>query len=340
MQIGIGSLSPKIRDEIEVIVLDTASRQRRDFTFENRVIATYCLDPAMYPRDCADKLNAIYSHNETGDSITSILKKCNLIKYHERSKIYSDAHELLEKLLKCLAGDQVQIANLDVVIRHMDSHPQKKRIILNYLFMEVPGLNGGKAHSEMMRMNKDFAAEAVEAIVTYITLEMGSGIAKKDYEKEIYRLESNLSRANKMLMTLQDEFEDRLAENRVEEQTNVISMLNSAKYGYILDLLVSAQSGFKQLRSKKIDVPYEINAMPTLIRKIFSFVDDCGITQILEVGSVLKVSAKDIRSYTYEGTPFLNESETKTISVISPGWEIKQKEIIISNPLVKELEVQ
>lgn len=330
-------LSDVIIKEIEKITIDTSCKQNKDFTYENRVIFVYCENPNMQPIECAEKTNQLFAQKETGNSIIEIFKRCRLGIVPERIRVFEEARVLSEKLLSCLSGNQYEIKNIELIIRQIDSHPQKKRIILNYIFKSVPELQKSSAFSYMLKMNKDFSAECIDAIITFIKIEMAGLGGKDEYVKELFRLEANLNRANKMLIKLQDEFEQRLEENRIEEQANIISMLNSSKYGYILDLLVHAQQGFKQLRTQKIDVPVAINSTPTLIRKLLQFVNDCGITQILEPGEKLEVCSADISNYTYEGTPFTNENEIKKVEVVSSGWEIKDRDIVISIPTVKEL---
>ena len=117
----------------------------------------------------------------------------------------------------------------------------------------------------------------------------------------------------------------------------MISMLNSEKYGYILDLLVSAQNGFRLLR-KKGPIPFEIKSVQSLVRRLMEFVEDCDVVPILEIGERLSVRANEIDGYLYDGTPFASSDDTKQVEVISPGWKVFEKDIVISYPRVKELE--
>ena len=67
------------------------------------------------------------------------------------------------------------------------------------------------------------------------------------------------------------------------------------------------------------------------------FVEDCGIVQILEIGERMSVQAGELDGYSYEGTPFTGPDEIKRVKVISPGWSVPEKDIVISYPRVKEI---
>lgn len=161
-------------------------------------------------------------------------------------------------------------------------------------------------------------------------------LTAEDYEKEICRLTSALNRANNLVARLQDSYEEQMIEIRADESIRMISMLNSEKYGYILDLLLSAQHDFRQLR-KKGPIPFEIKNAQSLTRRLMEFVEDCGIVQILEIGERMSVQASELDGYSYEGTPFTGPDEIKRVEVISPGWSAPEKDIVISYPRVKEI---
>ena len=127
-----------------------------------------------------------------------------------------------------------------------------------------------------------------------------------------------------------------MIEIRADESIRLISMLNSEKYGYILDLLLSAQDGFRQLR-KKGPIPFEIKSVQSLTRRLLEFVEDCGIVPMLEIGERLTVQASELSGYSYDGTPFSGPDETKEVEVVSTGWEAPEKEIILSYPRVREV---
>ena len=94
----------------------------------------------------------------------------------------------------------------------------------------------------------------------------------------------------------------------------------------------------RQMRREGKMVPIEIASLPSLVRQLLQFVDDCNITPIMELGEELTINAVEASNYKYQGKPFANNEETKTVIVISTGWEIKEKEFTISLPTVQEKE--
>lgn len=159
------------------------------------------------------------------------------------------------------------------------------------------------------------------------------------YEEAIRRvnmLENSLDRTNIMLRDLQEEFEEQLAEAKVKELTDFFALLNSEKYGYLLDELLIVRKGVDELRKKNYQLPIEINGLLIMVKKMIQFVRDSHIEPIMKPGTVREVTAADIEFCSYEGTPFEDSNETKLVKVISPGWVYKDKEVQISRPKIRE----
>ena len=323
---------------IEKIVMETAGKQKRDFTYENRIIFVYSENEKMQPRECAKKAEELFNCHETGDSVINTFKRCRFGRISDRENLFCNSRNIAIKLIGCLNGDSKQIADINDIDRALETDPQAKRITLNNIYRMIPELQKGDSFAAMLKMNKDFAGESLDGIISYIKLETGDMVGAKDYEKEIYRLEADLSRANRLLVKLQDDFEERIEENRRDEQERVVSMLNSPNYGYILDMITILQSGLKVLRRTNNPLPYEINILPSLVRRLLQFVGDCGITPIMELGEEFAVTASDMENYIYQGTPSKAIDEVKTVKVVATGWEIKDKEFTVSLPTVQEKE--
>lgn len=324
--------------EIEREVMAVASRQKRDFTFENRVLFVYAEDARMQPNVCAERVNRLWNGKETGNSVIGIFKGCHLIPPEKRERVFREADKMAHLLIEYLSGAPFQTEELEAIEKRLEDKAQTKRIILNDLYRMIPQLREGRSFSAMLRLNKDFAGECLDSIITYIRLELGGTDGMEAYEKEIFRLEAELQRANRMLVHLQDEFDERIEENQKEERASLISQLNSQKYGYILDMLTDLQTGARSLRRSGTMLPPEINALPSLLRQMIRFISDCGITPIMEIGEELTIKAADAMAYQYLGTPFADENEEKTVIVTTTGWEIRDEGITISSPTVQEKE--
>jgi hypothetical protein len=114
-------------------------------------------------------------------------------------------------------------------------------------------------------------------------------------------------------------------------------MLNSEKYGFILDGLFSARAGLDELKKQNYTLPVQINGLTILIRRLIQFIRDSGISPIMAIGSIMIVESSEIENFIYEGTPFINEKEKKQVEVISPGWSFKDKGIQLSSPIIREV---
>ena len=329
--------------EIEQIMIETAGKQRKGFMEENLVLSLCCEDPDAQPRMIAERYNAAAKGNsKNGNDIIRVFRQCKLEKIQERIHLLRESKEIAKSIWKAM--EKNDFSQLDTIRATLDRHVQKRRVILLSLTaFWRPGLSAN-AYQSAMKMNKDFAGECLDTILDLLALRgraAGESSEKKTlsaeaYEEEIYRLNASLNRANNLVARLQDSYEEQINEIRAEEEARMILQLNSEKYGYILDLLLTAQDGIRQLR-KKGDIPFEIKSVKSLVRRLQEFVEDCGVTPMLEMGEELSVLAKEIDGYSYDGAPFKSSGELKNVVVISPGWEIQEKGIVISYPRVKEI---
>ncbi len=341
----------KLMQDIGSAIIDVSKRQHSDFTNENLLLKVCCENPGKYPREIAELYNKIQEERESSEFIdhNKVIQKFKRFKIRyplSNEKQLTDIFGMAEVVSDFLAGKQYSPNLLNDISSNLDNHIQKKRLV----FLLVVNYNSfimqdTSIYKAAMRMNKDFAGECLDDILGLIHHHFHSFKNKKniqvlsaeEYQREIDRLETSLNRANKLLVRLQDSFAEQLEDSKMEEQVRFMSMLNSEKYGFILDLLISAQSGFREIKKRQEKIPFEIKSMQTLVRRLLEFVEDCEITQILELGEQMQVKASDLEGYSFDGKPFLNEEELKTVEVISPGWEIVSRDIIISYPRVREL---
>ncbi len=156
-------------------------------------------------------------------------------------------------------------------------------------------------------------------------------------QHQITRLQTALNQKTMQLSDLQQEFDERLDESLQEEKENLISLLNSDQYGYILDLLVSARNGLHRMRREEKPIPLELRSAQTLVRRMLKFVEDCGITPIRETGDILEIKADQVYEFQFEGSPFKNAEELKRVEIVSPGWQAVDKSLVISKPRVREV---
>ncbi len=326
-------MDQKFLKEILDYIYDTAAQQKNSFTQENHVLCICCDDPAVQYRTIVERYNVLYPNEPEGlmnrDHVVRILKKCNLDRTSEREKLFAAANRVAGNLERSLRDESVPIPDV-----HISSHRNAKRIVLLALARRCPELR--EAYETILRLNRDFAAECLDGIIDLMDSRSQNVSHKDAGQLEMERIKASLARSNKLLSELQSSFDEQLADSCAEEQVRLFSMLNSEKYGHILDLLTAAQNGFHQMRKQKHTVPFEIRSVQTLVRRLLEFVEDCGVSPILEAGTDMTIRACDLDGIQYEGNPFRNPEEIKNVKVSSPGWQIAERDIVISYPRVRE----
>ncbi len=334
-------LPQEMLERVSEILTDAADVQKNDFTAENMMLAAYLTNPKMEPRDCAERYNdffaRVYNTMEyTGDKVIRSFKTIGLGHIGKREKLVGECVKLGNRLLKALAENDGSLLDdeFDTVIK---SHPQAARLIIIAMLEQDEGLKAMKNRKNVFRLNKTFAKRCLYDIMKLLNEEEKPKIAPEEYVDEIKHLTSSLNRANSRIAMLRMQMEEQIEEERIQVQTEFIAKLNSARYGCILDMLMSAQAGFRKLRRSGTELPIEISSVPVVTRKLLQFVEDCGIEPMEEVGEELIISSADLEKYEYEGTPFESSEDEKAVKVISPGWEMYEKGIVISAPKVKEV---
>ena len=329
-----------IINEICTIFNDVSSQQRHSFKEENRILVLCCQKPQEEPRKIASQymsLYGLYRRKElTGHGVIDTFQKCFMANVPERKELFERAKDYALNLQDFING-KGNINDLNNIVEHV----QFKRLVLIMFAETVADIkNNATAYEKAIRLNKDFAREAFDDLVAYLQ-KMGKKIKhvplEQELRNEIDRLNNSLVRTKQLLKDLQESFDTQLETSIEDEQERLISMLNSDKYGYILDLLMSSKSGFASMRRKKIAVPMEIKNIQTLVRRLLEFVEDYGVTPMIEVGEKLKVNAEDIADYIFEGSSFSHKDEVQDVEVVSPGWEIVRRNIIISAPRLREI---
>ena len=332
---------------IEKIIAKIAVNIKSEICLEeNRILLVATTEPGIQPRNCAEIVMRNGGNKLDGNRVITKFKACQLGNPKEREHILQVAGSIASDILQALQQNNLATATIESINKRLELNRQLGRLSLLNLFAKSPQLQNSKSFAQVLLLTRDYARFCLDEIIIYLSSEfspLNVENTKKtiaEYEKELFRLDASLNRAYAMINRLRNEFEEQAEEIRLEEAVNIISKLNSAQYGYILDLLVINQNGLKALRQEKVNLPLEINGMPILIRKLLQFVEDCGITAITEVGKIKFVTATDIENcnYDYEGTAFQNETEVKKVEVFSAGWQIKNKAIIISNPKIREVE--
>ena len=321
-----------------------------DYIKENRVIKILCEDKTLGPRQCAAEMNARYRTDMDNEDVIRLLKANRLSYQAKRAELLNWAEETIETFAKALEThsqkdfeDFIALRNRTIQTRDDERYKIQERIAAIMLYVRHPELDSGTDADTLEKFGnvymKHFIYDASDFLRNICTKSKGRDKAdKKDSAAEkIELLENMLNRSDMLLKDLQDEFDARIKASHQDDLVEFFSRLNSEKYGCILDEVLSARNGVRQLRKKNIQLPPEIGGLFILIEKFAQFIRDSEINPIMKPGSTQTVRLDEAESCDYEGSPFLNSTETKRVKVLSPGWVYKNKDVQISRPRLKEV---
>ena len=321
-----------------------------DYILENRVIKLFCEEKTLDPRRCADEMNDRYDADLNSDGVIRILKANRLSYQAKRAELINWAEETMEIFVKALEShkpkdfeDFMTLRNKGVQTRDDERYKIQERIACLMLYVRHPELDSGSDAETLEKFGNAYMKHLLYDISDFlknicIKQKNNSRGDKKDSQQDkIDLLENMLNRSDMMLKDLQDEFDARIRESHQDEMVEFFSRLNSEKYGCILDAVLSARNGVRQLRKDKVQLPPEIGGLFILIERLAQFIRDSEINPILKPGSVQNMRLDEVESCDYEGSPFLNTTEIKRVKVLSPGWVYKNKDVQIARPRLKEI---
>ena len=321
-----------------------------DYVLENRVLKLFCEEKSLDPRRCADEMNDRYDADLSNDGVIRILKANRLSYQAKRAELINWAEETMETFAKALEShkpkdyeDFMTLRNKGVQTRDDERYKIQERIACLMLYVRHPELDSGTDADTLEKFGNAYMKHLLYDISDFlknicIKQKNNSRGDKKDSQQDkIDLLENMLNRSDMMLKELQDEFDARIRESHQDEMVEFFSRLNSEKYGCILDAVLSARNGVRQLRKDKVQLPPEIGGLFILIERLAQFIRDSEINPILKPGSVLNMRLDEVEACDYEGSPFLNTTEVKRVKVLSPGWVYKNKDVQIARPRLKEI---
>ena len=316
-----------------------------EYICENRLFKVMCDDWTREPRRYAEEMNRRYSYNLIGDSIIQIFRSNRCSAQSKRNALFEAAVSVSNAFIKVLTSRNIADYDKYMSLRkdaiQIDSHSRINERVLYTKYPELDGANDLKSLEKLGNIYMRHFLYDVSDLLKSLCANKGKGSArgdKKDSQQEkIELLENMLTRSDMLLKDLQDEFDARIKESHQDDLVEFFSRLNSEKYGCILDEVLNARSGVRQLRKKNIQLPPEIGGLFILIERLAQFIRDSEINPILKPGLVKEMRLEEVESCDYDGSPFLNATEAKRVKVLSPGWVYKNKEVQIARPRLKEV---
>lgn len=364
MDINLGKLKEVIADVHKKFL---RKKQRinlnEEVVMENEVLNVLCQNPNYSPKSCSEELASKYGEGSNFEKILNIMRFFHLTSnVDERAELINNTGKIIDILVKAMTGDEeaykeyMSMMSLPAVVSGQ-KYRVRERLTIVMLFVKYPELNLFGDSEILLNFNNTFSRYALYDVEDSIAYVYGFKRKKTDEEQktadenkqsELFNLtkeqliskieaqDQNLDRISAMLQELQTEFEQKIEESKAQELADFFSKLNSDKYGFILDEMLGVRKGIDELKKKNVELPLELNGLLIMVKKLLQFVKDSHISPIMKIGSINIVKATDVENCFYEGTPFLGESDEKTVKVVSPGWIYRDKDIQISRPKVKE----
>ena len=310
----------------------------------------FCEDKNTTPRICADDMNTRYKTDLYNEDVVKVLKSMRLSYQQKRAELIDWAEDLVKIFAQALESrkqkdfdDFLTLRNKVIHTRENERYKIQERMACIMLYVKHPELDSGTDAATLEKFGnvymKHFLYDASDFLKNLCGKTKGGakGDKKDPQADKIELLENMLSRSDMLLKDLQDEFDARIKQSHQDDLVEFFSRLNSEKYGCILDAVLSARNGVRQLRKEKVQLQPEIGGLFILIERLAQFIRDSEINPILKPGSVKDMRLDEVESCDYEGSPFLNTTEVKRVKVLSPGWVYKNKDVQISRPRLKEV---
>jgi len=354
---------PKINEVVQNIHEAMVRKSKRggksseEIITESRIFSIICSDFDLAPSKVASLMNSNYGYDMTSDEVIQIFRSRKMANPNERKELFKWADNVARLFKGAMLGKKEKFEKLESLrkepaLKSGKKHDSQDRIAAIMIYERYPEIDIFDDRNSLYLLGntvaKYFFYDMVDAVrdVYFFNQdddenkpEQSEKKNKLSYEQAIRRveqLEGTLERTNTMLQDLQDEFEEQLEAGKIKELADFFAMLNSEKYGCILDELLVVRKGVDALRKSNYELPIEINGLLIMVKKLVQFVRDSHIEPMMKIDSIREVSATDIEFCNYEGSPF-DSDKTKRVKVISPGWIYKDKDLQISRPKVKEV---
>ena len=320
-----------------------------DYIMENRVIKLFCEIKNLDPRRCAEEMNDRYNTSLSYDGVIRILKSNRLSYQTKRAELIAWADETMAAFAKALESRKqkdfdnfMTLRSKNIQTRDDERYKIQERIACLMFYVRYPELDADKDAETVEKFGNVYMKHLLYDIsdsLKSICKPKGNvkGDKKDAQQEKIELLENMLNRSDMMLKDLQDDFDARIKQSHQDDLVEFFSRLNSDKYGSILDAVLSARAGVRQLRKEKVQLPPEIGGLFILIERLAQFIRDSEINPILKPGTIQTMRFEEVESCDYEGSPFLNTNEVKKVKVLSPGWVYKNKDVQIARPRLKEV---
>ena len=160
--------------------------------------------------------------------------------------------------------------------------------------------------------------------------------ADEKHDAQIEELRAELESAYIRLNASEENFERFQQDSAELAVVDVLTKMNSQEAGQLLDQFAKSEQTLKQLSSSGYTIPKEISSVSLCVRMFMRTMRNVFmISPVHVIGEKLKLTLEQAtQKYDYSGSDFADDSEVKTVEVISPGWRYGKE--IFSLPKVIE----
>lgn len=334
------------------------------------IIAEALKNPEKHPKYFCTQLYEKYNVELSEQQIKKELRNINLNSISKRQDMVECVKRAADDVKKALDGNKDSINNLEIFLEKVIERTDDGRIkfknkcLLTYLFNLDEEFKNHKYNVILMKFKEVYCGKVLKKLFSNICKKEGIN-KKKNTLKVIEETQETIKSASytanltgdkgnqietllfeignyqntiEVLQSMLDDLKESIDDVSKEAEKSAVSdffiMLNSVQYGTILDSFVVVENKLNEIKKLNIKLPNQLVVLPIIFKQLLKFIKDIGIRPVDTIGRTFQAKYSDIAVMNYNGEPFMDDDEVKTMEIQKCGW--KYEDIIISVPTVKE----
>lgn len=205
------------------------------------------------------------------------------------------------------------------------------RNIRGALFEQYGMKRQKKSARDVLRQTERVLTESSEAVAEY---QSGNELEQLRFMKDNYK--NSLELVQAMFDELNETIDEATEDAKNTAIASFYSMMNSEKYGHLLDSMEMVEKRLTTLKEQKVKTPPQLLPLTIVFKQMLRFIKDCGVTPIDCTGREFETEVEGLAEYTYIGESYTELNQKKTVVVEHPGWKFGST--VISLPTVREKE--
>lgn len=357
---------------LEEFISKSADMKKAEGTMENEwmIIVEALKNAEKHPKFFSIQLHEKYNVELSEQEIKKALRDINLNSVSKRQEMVKCVKEVADDVKRTLDGNKNSINNLEAFLEKVIERTDDGRIkfkykcFLTYVFNLDDELKNEKYNVMLMKFREVYCGKVLKKLFSNVCRKEGinkrkdtlkviektqetinstsyvtdlTGDKDKQIETLLFEI-GNYQNTIEILQSMFDDLKESIDDASKEAEKNAVSnffvRLNATQYGNILDNFVVVENKLSEIKKLNIKLPNQLMVLPIIFKQLLKFIKDIGITPIDTIGRAFEAKYSDIAVMNYNGEPFMNDVEVKTMEVQKCGWEYE--DIIISAPTVRE----